>query len=181
MKKILFVLFVCAAANVFAQSLPDSVAKPISAVNYIDGEIPGADLDKILDAGLAAPSAKGAQPYKFVVVKNEALLTKAVTEKSLPKGNIAIVVVGVGAASPATALDCGIAAESMNIAAQALGYGSKLYTGMVSEINKAKDSFGIASGDNAVVVVRVGKIKGRADAVSKASVHKTRKDLVSTK
>ncbi|MDR2510418.1 MAG: nitroreductase family protein [Spirochaetaceae bacterium] len=181
MKKIFF-LFAAAAAFPLAAQNADAysvIKNPISASKYVEGAVAEADLEKIIAAGIAAPSARNGQPWKYIIVKNAALLPKTVTDSNIPKGGVSIIVYTAGDGKSAdAALDCGLTVQSMNLAAQALGYGSRIYTGSVAGINAAKADFGIPSNSSAVAVLRIGKIASRADAVSSASPRKTTKELV---
>jgi nitroreductase len=58
----------------------------------------------------------------------------------------------------------------MYLAAQALGYGSRIYTGPIDSLNQnLKSQLGLPSGHNAIVLVRVGRLRDNVDAQSAAS------------
>ncbi|MDR2468691.1 MAG: nitroreductase family protein [Spirochaetaceae bacterium] len=184
MKKVLFMVVLAGgAAAVFSQQRNndayDVIKNNMSVSKFVAGSINEADVEQILAAGIAAPSARNGQPWKFVVVRTAALLPSTINDKTIPNGNIAIIVYTAGdGTNPATILDCGLAVENLHLAAQALGYGSRIYTGTAAAINRAKQDYGIPSNSSAVAVVRVGKITSRADAVSSASTRKSSRDLV---
>jgi nitroreductase len=153
--------------------------KPIignyAANNFVSGAIPRADLDLILQAGVRAPSANNRQPWQFTVVQNQSLAKKIVS--NIVDGNVLIVISasGDGKTNGSAILDCALATESIYLAAQALGYGSRIYTGPMDAINRGlKGDLGLPGGYSAVALVRVGRVQPGADVVSAAS---SRKDV----
>jgi nitroreductase len=153
-----------------------------AATQFTAGAIPKADLDRIIQAGIRAPSARNGQPWRFTVVQNQTLAKKIVSQAL--DGNVLIVISapGDGKTSGPEILDCGLAAESIYLAAQALGYGSRIYTGPMDAINKSlKSDLGIPGNQSAVVLVRVGKVAPGVDATSAASSRKTADSVVSYK
>jgi nitroreductase len=175
MKKILTVLvfFVAVIANGAADGEADAVSiilNNFGAARYATGAIPKADLDKIIAAGVRAPSARNGQPWHFTVVSTAALAQKIVG--GITEGNV-LIVVSADSASAADTLDCALAVESIYLAAQALGYGSRIYTGPIANINNnLKNDLGISRNRNAVAVVRVGRLASNVDAASSASSRK---------
>jgi nitroreductase len=138
--------------------------------DFTTGAIPRADLERIIQAGIRAPSANNRQPWYFTVVQSQSLAQKIVPQTQ--EGNVLIVVsaVGDGITNSREILDCALATQSIYLAAQALGYGSRIYTSPVEALNKKlKSELGFPGRQNAVAVVRVGKITPSADAVSAAS------------
>ena len=173
-----------AAAQQANQGAYDIIKNNVSASQFIDGPVRDADLEQILSAGLSAPSASNRQPWKFVVVKTPALVVQTLTTQKAPSGNLTIVVYAKGDSKTNTAeiLDCALAVENLFLAAQALGYGSRIYTGSVAGINaKLKNELGIPADSSAVAVVRVGKIASRTDALSSASKRKALTEIVTYK
>ena len=181
MKKILTVLVPFAA--VIASGAADGAADAVSvilnnfgAARYTAGAIPKADLDKIVAAGVRAPSARNRQPWRFTVVSTTALTEKIV--RGITEGNVLIVVSADSAGADYT-LDCALAVENIYLAAQALGYGSRIYTGPVDNINNnLKNELGIPRERNAVAVVRVGRLASNVDAASGASPRKPADSVV---
>ncbi|MDR0997485.1 MAG: nitroreductase family protein [Treponema sp.] len=138
--------------------------------NFASGEVPKADLDLIIRAGIRAPSAGNRQPWHFTVVQNPALARSVVP--GIENGNVLIVVSASGDNRTNTReiLDCALATQSIYLAAQALGYGSRIYTGPIDALNRSlKGDLGLPSGYSAVALVRVGRVQGALDAVSGAS------------
>ena len=144
---------------------------------YTTGAIPQADLNTIIQTGVRAPSAANRQPWFFTVVQNAELGKKIVPQ--MVQGNV-IIVISTEGTTNREILDCGLATQSIYLAAQALGYGSRIYTGPVEEINKnLKGELGLPANRNAVAAVWVGRV--RADAVSGASPRKTANETVTYK
>jgi nitroreductase len=147
-----------------------SITNHYAPRNFAAGEIPKTDLDLIIRAGIRAPSAGNRQPWHFTVVQTPALARRIV--QNIEDGNVLIVVSASGDAKTNTReiLDCGLATESIYLAAQALGYGSRIYTGPMDALNRdLKAALGLPSGYSAVALVRVGRVQGGLDAVSGAS------------
>jgi nitroreductase len=188
-KQVLFIMLALAAfcANaLFAQQGSNSTgvitghyATPANA--FIAGAIPKADLDQIIRAGVRAPSARNAQPWHFTVVQNLILARKMVAQTV--EGNVIIVVsaAGDGRTNGTEILDCALAVQSIYLAAQALGYGSRIYTGPMNDINRnLKTELGLPNGHSAVALIRIGRIE-KADAVSGASSRKSVDNVVTYK
>jgi nitroreductase len=148
----------------------DALVNHYAARNFVSGEVPQGDLDQILLAGIRAPSANNRQPWTFTVVRTAALARQIVSNNE--DGNLLIVISaeGDGETNSRQILDCALAAQSMYLAAQALGYGSRIYTGPINSLNRnLKTQLGLPAGHNAIVLVRVGRIQGAVDARSAAS------------
>jgi len=188
MKKYVFlimaVLAILGAGLIFAQQSANStgVITGHYAVNaFISGSIPKADLDQIIRAAVRAPSARNAQSWHFTVVQSLNLAKKMVPQTV--DGNVIIVVSapGDGRTNGTEILDCGLAVQSIYLAAQALGYGSRIYTGPINGINSnLKGELGLPNGHSAVALVRIGKVE-KLDAVSGASPRKSVDSVVTYK
>ena len=153
-----------------------------SASNFVAGTIPRADLDTIIQAGIRAPSAGNRQPWHFTVVQ-DLNLAKRIVPQSLD-GNVLIVISAAGDSRTNTReiIDCALATQSIYLAAQALGYGSRIYTGPVDGLNRnLKSDLGLPANYSAVAVVRVGRIVLRADTVSAASSRKAPDSMINYK
>ena len=157
----------------FAQQSADPAGVIINhyaAGSFVAGSVPKADLDRIVQAGIRAPSARNRQPWHFTVVQNLELAKKMVPQAV--QGNILIVVSanGDGKTNGGEILDCGLAVESIYLAAQALGYGSRIYTGPMDNLNRSlKNELELPKGHSAVALIRIGKVEAPADATSAAS------------
>jgi nitroreductase len=78
------------------------------------------------------------------------------------EGNVIIVIsaAGDGKTNNVQILDCALAVQSIYLAAQALGYGSRIYTGPMDNINRnLKAELGLPNGHNAIALVRIGRIE----------------------
>jgi len=181
-KQVLFIMLALAvfcACSLAAQQSPNPTGVitdhyAASPNAFITGSIPKQDLDQIIKAGVRAPSARNGQPWHFTVVQNLDRAKKIVPD--IKEGNVLIVVSasGDGKTNGPVILDCALAVQSIYLAAQALGYGSRIYTGPMDNLNKnLKGELGLPNGHSAVALVRVGKVE-KADAVSAAS---SRKDI----
>jgi nitroreductase len=96
-------------------------------------------------------------------------------------GNVLIVISGEGdgKTNGGVILDCALATESIYLAAQALGYGSRIYTGPMDALNRGlKAELGLPGGYSAVALVRIGRLEPGVDAVSAASSRRDRNSLV---
>ena len=159
-----------------------SILNHYAARNFTAGAIPRADLDRILQAGINAPSARNHQPWHFTVVQNLDMAKKLVS--NIVEGNVLIVIsaAGDGKTNGPEILDCGLATESIYLAAQALGYGSRIYTGPMDTLNRnLKGDLALPGGHSAVALVRVGRAPAETDAVSAASSLKSPGSMVTWK
>jgi nitroreductase len=179
-----FLVFL-AAVPVFGQQnnkTAGTIINHYAARNFIAGAIPRADLDQILRAGIRAPSAGNRQPWYFTVVQNPDLAKRIVPNNV--EGNVLIVISGEGdgKTNGRVILDCALATESVYLAAQALGYGSRIYTGPIEALNRdLKAELGLPDGYSAVALVRIGRIQDGVDAVSAASSRKAQDTIVNYK
>jgi nitroreductase len=195
-KSVIIAIAVCAAFYACSRSaaVRDEAAAPSSAAgagvilghystrNFIAGAIPDEDLDFILQTGVRAPSAANRQPWHFTVVRDLALAQKIVPQTV--DGNVIIVVSaeGDGRTNTREVIDCSLAVQSMYLAAQSMGYGSRIYTGPIVNLNRnLKGDLGIPDNSNAVVAVRIGKADTEADAVSGASARNPADSMITYK
>jgi nitroreductase len=116
------------------------------------------------------------------VVQDVELAQKIVPQTA--EGNVVIVISTEGNANKEITdreiIDCALATQSIYLAAQALGYGSRIYTGPIANINNnLKGELGFPAGREAVAAVWVGKVS--ADAVSAASPRKAADETVTFK
>jgi nitroreductase len=173
--------FILPAADVNDQAL-SGITNHYAARNFIAGTVSKTDLDRILLAGVRAPSASNRQPWHFTVVQNSDLAGQIVS--NMPEGNILIIISASGDSrtNGSGILDCALATESIYLAAQALGLGSRIYTGPMNTINnRLKAGLGLPNGHSAVALVRIGQVRPGVDAVSAASSRKDLNSVVSYK
>ena len=172
------------SSNLSAQEVPgaEAIINHYAARNFAAGDITQAELDTILAAGIRSPSARNRQPWHFTVVRNRTLSNQIVP--NISDGNILIIVsaAGDGKTNGAEILDCALATQSIYLAAQALGLGSRIYTGPMDAINsRFKGALGLPGGYSAVALVRIGRLPPGADAVSGASARKAPDRVVTYK
>jgi len=177
----LFVIALLAAIEIYGQISDTCVTNVIlsgySEKKYTPEPVTELQLDLILKCGIKAPSARNKQPWKFTVINDEATMKKII-DKIVP-GNVLIIVSGIESENGSTPdFDCGLAAESMFIAAHGLGLGARIYSGPTETINSNKELFNIPSGYKAVAALRVGNTDKSIDAVSAASPRKTPEEVI---
>ncbi len=144
---------------------------------YTPEPVTDPQLDLILKCGIKSPSSKNRQPWKFTVIKDEPLI-KAITGSFVP-GNVVIIVSGIEETDGTTPdFDCGLAAQSIFVAAHGLGLGARIYGGPVENINSKRELFQIPSGYKAVTALRIGHTDKNVDAVSAASPRKSPEEIV---
>jgi nitroreductase len=105
-----------------------------SVRNFIEGNIPYGDLELIVKAGMAAPSAVDKRPWEFIIITDKNMLKKLAD--ALPYAKMAefaqagIVVCGDinkqhgGKESSYWVQDCAAATENILLAVESLGYGA---------------------------------------------------------
>jgi nitroreductase len=109
------------------------------------------------------------QPWHFTVVRDQALARQIIS--GMASGNVVIAISAPDSViKKGTAVfDCGLAAESMYLAAQTLGLGSRIYTGPVESVNsRLKERLELPRDFSVVALVRIGLVE-KVDAVSAAS------------
>ena len=185
MKKFILLLCIAFAAAGIAAAQNNAAIKAIvnhyAARNYLSGAVSQSDLDSIVQAAVNAPSAANRQPWHFTVVQNFDLAKRIIP--NITEGNVLFVISapGDGKTNNVQILDCALAAQSVYLAAQALGLGSRIYTGPVDAVNKdLKSALSLPAGHSVVVIVRIGKIQP-VDAVSAASARNKPESMVTYK
>jgi nitroreductase len=147
---------------------------------YTSDPVTDQQLDLILKCGIKAPSARNGQPWRFTVIKDDATMKEIID--NVVSGNVLIIVSGAESQGGTTPdFDCGLATESMFIAAHSLGLGARIYGSPSGNINSKKEVFQIPTGYKAVVVLRIGSIDKSVDAVSAATPRKKPEEIVNYK
>lgn len=161
-----------------AGSVTDVILNSYSVRMFSSEPVSDQDLDIILKCGIKAPSSRNGQRWKFTVVKDTALANKAIGK--INPGNVLIFVSGPESQDVAGIdFDCALATENMNIAAQGLGLGARIYGGPVRNVNSTmKQSLEIPEGYRVVTILRVGHIDKSVDAVTAASSRKSFEEIV---
>jgi nitroreductase len=136
----------------------DAIRTRKSVRAYDPRPIPDDVLARILEAGRIAPSANNRQPWKFIVVKDQAIrekLTDGRWAKFLKDCPVVIAGCGDTVASPEwCVVDTTIALENMVIAATAEGVGT-CWIGSFYE-DKVKSALKIPDGHKVVAMLAVG-------------------------
>jgi nitroreductase len=109
----------------------DTILGRRSIRKYTSEPVPEADVKRLLEAGMAAPSAHNRQPWHFVVVRDKVKLN-AIPEfhpysKMLPQSALAIVVCGDLDLEGGTGFwpqDCAASTQNILLAAKATGLGA---------------------------------------------------------
>jgi nitroreductase len=95
---------------------------------YTGDPVSEADIQSLLEAGMAAPSGSNRKPWHFVVVTDRDTLRALAREhpfgKMMARAGVAIAVCGDPAISDWWVQDCSAAAENILIAASGLGLGA---------------------------------------------------------
>jgi nitroreductase len=104
-----------------------------SVRNFTGASVSQNDLDKILRAGMAAPTAKNMQPWSFVAVtdrkKLDSLATGLPSAKMLFKAGAAVIVctdpnLAIGKSRDFAIIDASLAGENILLAVESLGLGA---------------------------------------------------------
>jgi nitroreductase len=98
---------------------------------YSDEPVTEAQLKRLLEAGMAAPSAHNRQPWHFIVVRDRATLLQIpkfhIYSKMLEQATLAIIVCGDLEVEGGTGFwvqDCSAATQNILLAAKATGLGA---------------------------------------------------------
>lgn len=138
-----------------------------------------ADLETIAQSGLSAASAINQQPWYFVVITNNDVMiqiggSEGAQRASLGASPAAIIIYKVNdSKSPNPDFDCGLACENMVIAADMLGYSTKIVSSPTMALNGERhdeicELLNVDTSCSAVAVLLVGHAD--TDAVSSASI-----------
>ena len=159
-------------------SVLELILNSYSPRNFSSVPVSMGDLEVILKCGIKAPSAGNRQPWKFIVVRDFAVMQQMIA--SVTEGNVLIAVCGPEAQANSTVdFDCGLATENMTIAAQSLGLGARIYAGPTANINATmKQTLQMPDGYRAVAVLRVGYVENVNDAVSAATPRNSYEEVV---
>ena len=131
------VLGVSAQSGNYANEAIKNIMTRTSIRQYTDEPVSKADIEALLRAGMAAPTAVNKQPWHFVVVTDKAKLKELAGNRGrmLEQCSLAIVVCGdmekamPGKGQAYWIQDCSAATENILLAANALGLGA-VWTGV---------------------------------------------------
>ena len=129
-----------------AQVAINNIMTRTSIRQYTDEPVSKADIETMLRAGMAAPTAVNRQPWHFVVINSKVKLAELAGDNPrggmLKKAPLAIVVCGnMDKALPGQGRgfwvqDCSAATENILLAANAIGLGA-VWTGLYPDENRA--------------------------------------------
>jgi nitroreductase len=113
------------------QGALDNIFERKSIRSYTDQPVSQEQVETILKAAMAAPSGMNAQPWRFVVVREQATKDKLAIgfNKMIAKAPVVIVVCGkttnkLGGTNNNWTADCAAATENLLLAVEALGLGA---------------------------------------------------------
>ena len=113
-----------------SQSALDVIFSRKSVRTYTDKAVSEEQVETLLKAAMAAPTGMNVQPWRFVVVRNQAVKNRIAGRNGMiSKASVAIVVCGEtqlknGQPNKNWTADCAAASENLLIAAEALGLGA---------------------------------------------------------
>ena len=120
-----------AAAQERGQAVLDNIFARKSVRSYTDQAVSEEQVLTILKAAMAAPSGMNAQPWRFVVVREQKVKDKLAVgfNKMIGKAPVVIVVCGkttnkMGGTNNNWTADCAAATENLLLAVEALGLGA---------------------------------------------------------
>jgi nitroreductase len=158
----------------------EAIQERRSIRSYLDTPVPRILMEKILEAGRLAPSAKNCEPWHFIAVTDVAkrkALSGGTWAKFLTQSPLVIVACGDKKASPGWyAIDVALAVENMILTAVSLGLG----TCCVGSFNEKdiKAALKIPEKFEVLVMLAVGYPCGKLDLSSKLlNIVRTRKAL----
>lgn len=143
----------------------DAIMSRRSIRRYTDEVVTSEQMEALLRAAQAAPSANNQQPWRFIVLTGrETLAAVAATSpyaRMLADAALGIVVCGVteGLRSPAMwQQDCAAATENILVAARAMGLGGVWlgYYPKMERVAPLKELLGIPDGVEPLAVVSIG-------------------------
>ena len=152
----------------------DNIASRKSVRAYTDEPVSDADIETLLRAAMAAPSAMNRQPWEFIVVKDRACLDSLAGKlrhaKMLAQAPLAIVVCaetmltssdGSQRENPYWEHDASAATENLLLAAEAIGLGA-VWTAATDDVRSAAvcEALGITGTVKPLCVVPVGHPAG---------------------
>lgn len=176
----LLILSLLAFVTIYAQPagnlVTETILSGISEREYTTVPVTDQQIDLILKCGIKAPSAMNNQPWRFTVIKDEPTI-KSIISNAIA-GNVVIVVSGLETNGTTPDFDCGLAAQSMFIAAHSLGLGARMYGSPTRNMATKREQYQIPAGYKPVIVLRIGNIAKAVDAVSSASPRKPDSEIV---
>lgn len=113
--------------------------------SYAPGQVSQEQIDALLRAAMAAPSAGNAQPWQFVVIDDRSLLDRLADilpyAKMLKQTPVAIMILGDTSVEKYPGywpLDCAAATQNLLLAAHGMGLGA-VWTGLWPNLDRVRD------------------------------------------
>ena len=158
----------------------EAIQERRSIRSYQDTPVPREIMEKILEAGRLAPSAKNCEPWHFIAVTDAAkrkALSGGTWAKFLAQSPLVIVACGDKKASPDWyAIDVALAMENMVLTAVSEGFGTCCVGSFIEKDIKAV--LKIPEKFEVLVMLAVGYPSGKLDLSSKLlNIVRTRKAL----
>jgi nitroreductase len=154
---------------VFETEVFDAIRKRHSVRAYLPDEVPKEKIQRILEAARLAPSAGNAQPWHFIVVKDQQkrkMLSKGRFAKFLVESPVVIVGCGDRKASPNWyAVDTTIAMQNMVLTATSEGLGT-CWIGSFNE-NQVKKLLSIPERFKVIALIAIGYRREKLDLGAK--------------
>ncbi len=142
-----------------ADAVLDAIATRTSIRSFTDREVSDEIVEKLLRAGMAAPSGMNMQPWEFIVIKDRAVLDELADKlpyaKMLYQSPLAFVVCAQ-TRSPYWAYDTSAAIENVLIAAHAFGLGAVWTDGMNEKAPLVRETLGIPESVYPIGVLPIG-------------------------
>lgn len=184
-----------ASATSEQQDILDILITVKTAVRFTSEQVSEEHIEKILLAGLNAPSAWNSQPWHLSVVTNREILNEiseamstgtpgggsgrpsatggAFRRLGLADAPVAIFIYGTNNL-PTDSYDCGLATEAMSVAALSLGYGTKILSLPSIVLNGPKKAYfdellQVPKGYNNIAILLIGRNDESIDATTNAS------------
>ena len=157
----------CCNSGSNADAVLENIHSRKSVRQYTAEPVSEADIETMLRAAMAAPTAVNFQPWRFVVLNEreslDALADKLPYAKMLKGAPLAIIVCGEtlwmgGTENPFWSQDCSAATQNLLLAAEALGLGA-VWTGVYPNAElypKLHDFLGLPANVQALCAIPVG-------------------------
>lgn len=152
-----------------SQAVLDNIHSRKSVRSYTEEPVSPEQVETILKAAMAAPSARNLQPWRFVVVREPATKDKLAVgfNKMIAKAPVVIVVCGQttkkdGESNNNWTADCAAATENLLLAAESIGLGA-VWTACYpyeDRMNPAIEALGLPKDIKPYCIVPVGHPAG---------------------
>jgi len=138
---------------------------------FLDKKVPRADLEKIVKAGMQAPSGCNAQTTSFVIADDPSLIAQIadLVPRPVVRGAKAVIVCLMETRPVFKCMtfgveDCSAAAENMLLAITALGYATVWLDGVLREDSRAQQLatlLGVPAGKEVRIILPIGVPKDK--------------------